>query len=82
MTPYQLRQNGRHRNERAVVFAFAEHYGAIDEGKQCVVFAYADVFAGVVLGAALADEDVACFADFTTKNLHSQSFAMRFATVL
>ena len=47
-----------------------------------MVLADADVCAGMVLGAALANEDVACNAHLAAINFDAQSFAFRFAAVL
>ena len=62
--------------------ATAELHHAIREGVKGVVLADADVIAGVVLGAALANEDVARDGDLTAVDFDAQSFAFRFAAVL
>ena len=43
--------------------------------------AHADVIAGVVDGAALADDDVTGDAMLTTEDFNAQTFAFGFATV-
>ena len=56
-----LRSSFSSRNDRdkaLVVLAPAELYDAIGEGVQSVVLADSDVQSGVVLGAALANENV------------------------
>lgn len=46
-----------------------------------MVFAHADIFAGVVNGAALAYYDVACFCVLSTEELDTQTFTFRFTAV-
>lgn len=48
---------------------------AFHEGEDGVVFADADVFAGVPLGATLAEDDVAGDDDFAAKLFHAEAFA-------
>lgn len=43
-------------------------------GKEGVILAHADIPAGMDLGAALTDQDVAADDVFTTKFLNAQSF--------
>jgi hypothetical protein len=52
---------------RPVSPAFRERNGAIDEGKQGVVFTDTHVFAGMVLRAALADDNVTSDGLLTTE---------------
>lgn len=59
----------------ASVAAFRELNSAAYEGVESVVFADAYVEAGVVLCAALALDDVACFSELTTKDFYTESFA-------
>jgi hypothetical protein len=47
-----------------------------------MVFAHAYVFVGMMLGAALAHDDVAGNHLLTAKDFDPQSFTFRFATVL
>ena len=65
-----------------VAAATAEFHNAIREGVEGVVLADANVVAGVVLGATLANKNVACDADLAAINFDAQSFAFRFAAVL
>ena len=58
-------------DEGAVFAAFVEFDDAVDEGVEGVILAHADVLAGVVDGAALADDDVAGDAFLTAKNLNA-----------
>src|SRR5665213_535506 len=51
------------------------------EGEQGVVAATADVDAGVEVGAALADEDLARTDDLTTEALHAEALRVRVTTV-
>ena len=46
-----------------------------------MISAHADVVAGVVDGAALADDDVTGDAMLTTEDFNAQTFAFGFATV-
>lgn len=46
-----------------------------------MVFAHADILAGVVNGAALAYYDIACFGILSTEELDTQTFAFRFTAV-
>ena len=46
-----------------------------------MISAHADVIAGVVDGAALADDDVTGDAMLTTEDFNAQTFAFGFATV-
>src|SRR5690606_14462207 len=48
-----------HRDENTVVRPAAELDTPLDEGEEGVVAAHADIVAGVVLGAALAHQDIA-----------------------
>ena len=77
-----FRSNGNYRNERAVVAAFLELHGAVNQRKQRVVFAHAHVGASVVLGAALTHDDVASDERLTTEDFHAEAFAMRFTAVV
>src|SRR5580704_5325013 len=54
-----LRRQRRDRDEGAAVGAGAVGDRALDLGEEGVVAAHVDMLAGVVLGAALADDDVA-----------------------
>ena len=56
-------------------------YGAIDQRKQRVITANADVFVGVMLGAALTNDDVTGNGRLTTEQFHTQAFAHRVAAV-
>src|SRR5690606_41808960 len=51
------------------------------EREQGVVLADADVVAGVVLGAALADDDVAGEHELAAVALHAEAFRFRVAAV-
>jgi hypothetical protein len=52
-----------------------ESYRAILEGKQGVILANANVITRMMLGAALTNENVACFGELSAVNLYSQSLA-------
>ena len=55
----------------AVFAAFVEFHHTVDQGVERVVFAHADVLAGVVGGAALTHDDVAGDALLTAKYLNA-----------
>lgn len=53
--------------------ALFELDGAIDEGKKSVIGATLDILAGVKLGAALTDEDIAFIGLLTTVNFDAEA---------
>lgn len=53
----------------------------IGQCEQGVVLATADVYAGVEVGAALTNQDVASLYDFTCELLAAQTLCARVATV-
>ena len=76
--PLGMRSGFGRRNDGYVALvaaATAEFHHSVREGVEGVVLADADVVAGVVLGTALANENVACDADLTAVDLDAQSFA-------
>src|SRR3954468_24477559 len=58
-----------------------EGHRAGDEGEQRVVLAAADAQAGVEVGAALADDDLAGLDDLATEALHAEALGVRVAAV-
>ena len=58
-----------------------ELHFAVNQRKHGVVFAKADVFACVIVGAALANDDVASDNRFTAETLHAEALGLRVATV-
>lgn len=64
-----------HIDELATAFAFREDNCAVDESKQCVVFAHAYVQSRMVNCAALTFDDIARLSELSTENLDAQSFA-------
>lgn len=62
-------------DELAAIATFGEGNGAADKSIEGMVFAYADVLAGVVLCAALALEDVAGLSELAAENFYTESFA-------
>src|SRR5690348_12054055 len=60
---------------RAPLVAFAELHVAVRGREQGVVPAHADIVAGMKLGAALADDNVAGDNRFAAEFLHAQSLA-------
>ena len=73
---------GLYGHRAAVEASLLEGYHAVHEGIECVVTAHADVLAGIVLRATLANDDVTSNAVLTTKNLHTESLCCRLAAVL
>ena len=61
--------------------ALREFHGALAQCEQGVVFATADVLAGMEVGATLANNDVAGDDVLATKALHAKSLGMRVAAV-
>ncbi len=72
-----------------VLFAFCRYH--VDEGVTCtllelndavnqcvksVILTHANVYAWTVNSTALTADNVACFSELTTKNFHTESFAM------
>ena len=62
---------GLHGYKRAVLGCFAENHRTVYQSKQGVVAAYAYVFAGVVLGATLANQYVTCNNHLASKFLNA-----------
>jgi hypothetical protein len=60
---------------------FVEHDFAVDEGVNRVIPTEADIFAGVVFGAALSDEDAACFDVLAAEAFYAQTLADAVASV-
>ncbi len=61
--------------------ALREFHGALAQSEQGVVFATADVLAGMEMGATLANDDVAGDDVLAAVALHAQSLSMRVAAV-
>ncbi len=59
------------RYEGTVLEALLEYYLAVDQGEQGVVFAHPYVDARVVLGTALAHDDVARSGSLSTENFNA-----------
>src|ERR1043165_8932102 len=72
---------GLHRDRGAAAGAGMEGPPAVRLGEQGVVLADADVGAGMELGAALADQDVARDHDLVAELLHAQALAGGIAAV-
>jgi hypothetical protein len=66
----------------AVAGAFnRKKHGACLGGKECVVFANANIFTGVKLGAALTHDNAASRNNLTAKGFYAQAFTFGVATV-
>src|SRR5215510_14588860 len=72
---------GLHRDRGAAAGAGVEGHPAVRLGEQGVVLADADIGAGMELGAALADQDVARDHDLIAELLHAQALAGGIAAV-
>lgn len=66
---------GSYVDELASVLAFSEDNYAVNKSVKSVVFTDTNIFTGMVNGAALTLDDVACFSMLTTENLNTKSFA-------
>lgn len=78
-----LSSNSRHnRNKSTVVTSLAEFNGAIGQCKQGPVFTNTNIFAGMVNGAPLTNEDIAIYCGLTAKDFNAQTLALRVAAVL
>ena len=64
-----------------IATAPGEFHDAIGEREERVVFAHADVRAGVELGAALAQDDIAGKDTLTAEFLHTQALALGVAPI-
>ena len=67
--------DGFYRNERLVFSFLFEYNHTVGEGEQGVILAHAYIFAGVVLGAALTNDDVAGDYFLTAEHLNTKAFA-------
>src|SRR5689334_966613 len=76
-----LRRQRRDRDEGPAVRRGVIADGALDLGEERVVAAHIDVLAGVVLGAALADDNVAGHHDLAAELLDAEAAAARIAPV-
>jgi hypothetical protein len=71
----------QHADEAAAASLILEQHNAIDRGEQSVVFAAADVPAGLVARAALADQDGARVDHFAAESLDPEALALRIASI-
>ena len=74
--PLCLSGDGNDTYSTAVEATFPELYGSINESIESVVLAHSNVSAGIVTCAALANDDVACYALLTSENLDAQSLSV------
>jgi len=81
-TEPRLGLEGLYRYERLVLSFFAVNNQSVYQSVEGVVLANANVLAGVVLGAALAHDDVSGCGWLAAVNLDAQSLAVGFASVL
>jgi len=71
----------KHADEAPILALVLEKHDAVDEGKEGVVLSTADVQAGLVPRAALADQDRSRVDELAAKPLYAQSLAGRIAAV-
>jgi len=71
-----------YRYERAVIPSLTKYHYTIDQSEECMVFAHAHIFSGMMYGSALTHENVTSFCSLTTEYLHAQSFTFRLTAVL
>ena len=62
---------GLHAHGRTVQTTLLEHHHTVLQGVEGVVLTHSNILAGVVLGAALANDDVAGDALLTAPNLNT-----------
>lgn len=67
---------GSHYVDVSVAIAVLELNSSVNQSIKSVVFAHTYVFAWTVHCAALTADNVAGFSELTTKNFHTESFAM------
>ena len=69
-------------DEAATVTTGGESNGAINESVEGVVLAHAHVQTGMVNGATLTLDDVACLGELAAKDFNAESLALRLTAVL
>ena len=74
--------NGKDRDEGLAFFLLLEFDDAITQCIQSVILAHTDVLAGIVLRAALTNDDVASDGGLSTEKFHSESLTSGLTTVL
>ena len=72
------RDNG---DKGTVVPAFTEFHPAVDQRKEGMILSHADIQSGIVAGAPLTNDNIACFGKLSAVYLNSKPFAVRFAAV-
>ena len=74
--------HGLYRHRATVETSLLEGDDAVRKCIEGVVAAHADILAGIVLRATLANNNIASYAVLTTKNLHTESLSCGLAAVL
>lgn len=69
-------------DEGLVLSLLYELNRAVDESEEGVVFAHADISAGMMNCATLTNDDVASLSGLSSEELKAKSFAFRVASVL
>ena len=62
--------------DEGVTSALLEFNNTVNQCVKSVVFTHANVYAWTVNSATLTADDVTGFSELTTKNFHTESFAM------
>ena len=74
--------NGKHGDEGPAFFLLLEFDDTVTQCIQSVILAHTDVLAGIVLRAALTNDDVASDGGLSTEKFHSESLTSGLTTVL
>jgi len=72
----------RYRYEGSVVCFLGEYYFTVYQREKRMIFTDTDILARVVLSTSLSYDDVTGDSILAAEDLHTQSFGMRFSTVL
>lgn len=68
-------------DDTAVLAAIGELNNAVDEGKKRVILCAADIFAGLIARAALANQNAAAIDDLAAKTLNAKPLSVGVASV-
>ena len=74
--------NGKDGDKGLAFFLLLEFDNAVTQCIQSVILAHTDILAGIVLRAALTNDDVASDSSLSTEKFHSESLTSGLTTVL
>ncbi len=74
--------DGKDGDKGFAFFLLLEFDNAVTQRIQCVILAHTDILAGIVLRAALTNDDVASNGSLSTEKFHSESLTSGLTTVL